>query len=322
MLVLLLFFFFVVLVLIYKYKSFDKRNIPGLRPQPFYGNLWQTGIVNRKNSLANALQRFQQNYGDVFLFHYFSTPIIVFNTIEHVQDIYKNRHLLDRFDLFHTNATTVLPNSLLSVKNEEWKKHARVVEPLLKRSALTPHLDEIVKCTDALIEKWTLETSGDELQSDVIDQCQRLLMNIMLSVSYGEENQQRLVDTISECNKCSTWSIFNGLHVSLIGLYGNYVNPIYHTARRQLRSLLDCPRSDEAKCDTLLQSLIRSPLSVEEAIDEMLLINTGVDGVGTVLSWFIYYMSRYPAVQEKVKRELRLYASSVTNQFIDRKSVV
>ena len=308
----------VILVYIYKYNSSDEKSVPGLRPQLYYGNFLQTGIASHKNSMANALLKFQQDYGDIFQFHYFSTRIFVFNTVEHVQEIYKNRHLLERFDLFYKNGKTVLSSSLIGVKNDEWKRHARIVEPLLKRNALVQYRDQILKCTDELIEIWTRKTNSNNLQTEVINQCQQLLLKIMLSISYGEEDNERLMNALSECNKCSSWSIFNGLNAKLISSCIHYFSPKYHSARQQLQDLIDKPRTNGEQSKCLLQSLARSPLSSKELLDEMLLINTGVDGVSTTLSWFIYYMSRYPEVQGKIKSELRQYSAPLTNEIIDQ----
>ena len=315
---LLLILLILILVYIYKYNSSDAKNIPGLRPQLYYGNLLQTGIASHKNSMANALSKFQQDYGDIFQFHYFSSRVVVFNTVEDVQEIYKHRHLLDRFDLFYKNGETVLSRSLIGIKNDDWKRHARIVEPLLKRTALIQYCDQILKCTDELIEIWTKKTDHNNPQTEVINQCQQLLLKIMLSISYGEKNNKHLMDAISECNKCSSWSIFNGLNVKLISLCVNYFNPNYHSARRQLRDAVNKPHTNDGQSRTLLQSLVKSPLSSDELLDEMLLVNTGVDGVSTTLSWFIYYMSKHPNVQEKIKSELRQYSAPLTNEIIDQ----
>jgi cytochrome P450 len=242
----------------------------------------------------------------------------MFNTVEDVQEIYRHRHLLDRLELFYNNANAILPRSLIGIKNEEWKRHARIVEPLLKRSALTQYLDQILKYTDDLIEIWTRRTDNNKLQTEIIDQCQQLLLKIMLSISYGEENNKHLMNIISECNSFSTWSIFNGLHISLIRFYVNYVNPKYYYARRQLRNLINISPTNNEQPKTFLKSLVESSLSPDELLDEILMINTGVDGVSTTLSWFIYYMSKYPNVQEKIKLELRQHSARLTNEVIDQ----
>ena len=274
----------IIIKLIYRYLSFDNKNIPGLRPELFYGNLVQTGVEKGGTSLADALSKFQQTYGDVFQFYYFSDRIIVFNTVEDVQEIYRNRHLLDRFDLFYRNGRTTLPQSLISIRNDEWKSHARIVEPLLKRSAATQYFDQILKSTDELIDTWTNKVNANEVQTDVINQCHELLLRIMLSMSYGEENNEYLLDVIKKCNQWSAWSILNGLHVTLIRLYINYINRDYHRARQQIKNFINLSHTKNEQSKTFLQSLLRSSLSPDELLDEILLINTGVDGVAITIS--------------------------------------
>ena len=302
---LIIFLLSILFILISKYTYFDDRKIPGLRPQLFYGNLLQTGIANKKDSLANALAKFQQNYGDVFQFYNFSTRLLVFNTIEAVQEIYKN-------------ATTTLPRSLLGIRNDEWKRHARIIEPLVKRSALTQYFDQILRSTDQLIDTWTSQTKANQLQTNVINQCQQLLLKIMLTISYGEENNEYLMNVVNKCNQWSSWSIFNGLNVRLIHLYVKYINRDYQHARQQIRNLINGSRNNNERSNTLLQSLIRSPLSSDELLDEILMINIGVDDVSTALSWFIHYMTKYPNIQEKLQLEIRQHPGHFTNDLIDQ----
>ena len=309
---------FLILIWYCKSNYFDNKAIPGLRPQLFYGNLLQTGIISNKHSVASVLSTFQQTYSDIFQFYYYSNRIVIFNTVEHVQEIYRNRHLLDRFESFYENAKIVLPKCMLSIKNEEWKRHARIIEPLLKRTALIQYFDRILNCTDQLIEIWRKESDKKKVHTEVINQCQQLLMEIMSSISYGEKDGKHLTNAITECNTCSSWSIFNGLYVTLIKLYINYCQPNYNRARQRIRNLINTAQANSNEPNTLLQSLLRSPLSSDEVLNEMLMINTGVEGVSTTLSWFIYYMSKYPRVQEKIKLELRQYSTLPPNELVDQ----
>ncbi|CAF1132871.1 unnamed protein product, partial [Didymodactylos carnosus] len=64
-------------------------------------------------------------------------------------------------------------------------------------------------------------------------------------------------------------------------------------------------------------------LTCEELLDEILLsIVAGFETTSTVLAWFIFHMSKYPAIQEKIKEELKLHnvtkKTSLTNELLDK----
>ncbi|CAF4002560.1 unnamed protein product, partial [Didymodactylos carnosus] len=51
---------------------------------------------------------------------------------------------------------------------------------------------------------------------------------------------------------------------------------------------------------------ISSGLTQEEIFDEVLMaITAGTETTAKVLAWFIFYMSKYPRVQQRIRQELK-----------------
>jgi hypothetical protein len=84
-----------------KYAYFVLRGpIPGIPPQFFVGNLLQTGILWRDQSMTDVFYKLQDKFGDVFQFFYCHIRLIVISSFEDVNHIYAHRHIYEQSDIF------------------------------------------------------------------------------------------------------------------------------------------------------------------------------------------------------------------------------
>jgi hypothetical protein len=116
---LLLTFIFVVLFSLilyyyvkYAYFSFDGP-LPGIPPQILFGNVLQTGILGRGETLPTVFRQLQAKFGDVFQFWLGPTRVIVVSGLEDVQHIFAHRHVYDQGGSFINKYSIINPNALI-----------------------------------------------------------------------------------------------------------------------------------------------------------------------------------------------------------------
>jgi hypothetical protein len=101
-----------------KYVYFTLRGpIPGIPPQFFFGNLLQTGIIWRGESISHACLKLKAKFSDVFQFWFSSTRFIVVSSLEDVQHIFADRHVYGPADLFTQKLSLVNPSEIACLKD-------------------------------------------------------------------------------------------------------------------------------------------------------------------------------------------------------------
>jgi hypothetical protein len=116
---LLLTFVFIVLFAIvlyyyvkHTYFSFH-GSLPGTPPQLLFGNVLQTGILWRGETLPTVFRQFQAKFGDVFQFWLGTVRVIVVCCLEDVQHIFAHRHVYDQGGPFINKYSFINPNALI-----------------------------------------------------------------------------------------------------------------------------------------------------------------------------------------------------------------
>ena len=73
-------------------------------------------------------------------------------------------------------------------RGERWKRHARVVLPMLKRAKIAQYVDTIVACTDRFIETQLIKDNGGK--NDLIAKCQAFLLSIIVSIAFDSDSKK------------------------------------------------------------------------------------------------------------------------------------
>ncbi|CAF1386656.1 unnamed protein product [Didymodactylos carnosus] len=306
-----------------------KGPVPGLQPQFFFGNLLQTGILSGK-PLFQVWSAFQQKYGDVFQWYFGQQRVLLFNRIEHAQYILGNRQLYDLSVLTEKTFGLLFPRSLLAIKGSMWKRHARVMLPMLKKAKIVPYLQTIVDCIDNLIQKWRDE-SQNHLYTNIVNDAQDSLLNVIGIIAFDYDlKNSTMVHAFNDVISVSTTLIllgglpefmgrlylrFNSKYQRGLQLLRQHINDIIKQEQQRIKNngtenrrknLVSLLVSSLVEDNEILNDDSKQGLTRDELFDEVFLsVLGGFETSATTISWFIYYMSKYPDIQQRIKQELR-----------------
>ncbi|CAF2583954.1 unnamed protein product [Rotaria sp. Silwood2] len=209
-----------------------------------------------------------------------------------------------------------------------WKRHVRVLSPMFKRAKIIGHLDTIVECADRFIDR---NLDPDQVHRDLVPRCQSLTMNIIGLIGFDHDFDVQ----VNLCIKKAFQDFL--LHVVLLmttpwvprWLAKIYLkcNWKYQRAYRLILELAEKlveeeqnkqSEKEDERPKNLIASLVSSlneqanneqvpsGITRAEMFDEILtMILAGYETTSTVLSWFIFFASKNPQVQQRMKDELR-----------------
>jgi cytochrome P450 len=349
--VVLLIIFVITVYYYYKFYCTAVKNdtrVPGPKPEWFFGNLRNTGVTSGR-TLHEVFKIFQRKYGDSFSLWLGPYYTIVISSLENVQHVLKDRQTYD----ISTNTTktfgVLFPNGLIALRGDDWKRHARFMLPMFKRAKVLPYLDTISTCIDRFIDERFVERDR-QIHSDLVVQCQNFLLNIIALIAFdydlGSSTQTGEFDLRKAFNDFvnygSQFILLTGIPIWL-GKLILAVNWKYQRALRIMKHYVMNIITEEQKRQqdesissnrpkNLIASLVSSVknestttkafLTPEEVFDEVSMsVLAGFETTSAALSWFIFYMSKYPDVQKKIKDELQekhlFYDTPLTQDLLD-----
>lgn len=306
--------------------------LPGLRPQWLFGSLKNTGITSGRLAFHEVLASMKATYGDAFSFWFGPHYGIVLSRIEHVQYVLANRQIYDQADITSSAFAAMCPSGLIALRGDRWKHHARFILPMFRRSRVVCHVGCIVSYVDHWIDK-QLSANDRRIHADLVNQCQRLFLNIIARVAFDYDLEAatapgyNLHEAFSDFVHYANQFVLMGGIPKWLGHLILMVHVKFQRARRIVKHhILDIIArerkrqqqisSECSKPQSLVAALVaavkeessstRLALTSNELFDEISLsVIAGFETGATVLSWFIFYMSKYPHVQERIKEELR-----------------
>ncbi|CAM4888671.1 unnamed protein product [Rotaria socialis] len=205
---------------------------------------------------------------------------------------------------------------------------------------------------DKFISNWKTYNGPHYLNSKIVEETQSLSFDILMALLLSDKdlhevyiNRQQVLSsalqTVSDINYSAlSLSIFlpscllrmylrfNRKYQKAQNIWREFINDIINRELDRLRqiekhertnliaSVVASLQTDEAKemkkREEEKQAFFLG-LSREELFQEILsIIEAGTDPPATAISWWIYYMSKYPVVQEKIKQELM--ANGITKE--------
>jgi len=331
----LLIIFLITVYYYYKFSCTVVKNcnrLPGLKPEWIIGNLRNAGIISGL-ALHEVYDVFKQKYGDAFSFWLGPYHTIVLSRIEYCQHVLMDRQTYDMATLITKTFGILFPNGLISLRGEAWKRHARFVLPMFKRAKILPYLDTISTCIDRFIDEQFVKQDG-KIHTDLVIQCQNVLLNIIALIGFDYDlESSSLTDGFSLRKALNDFVYYGNQFVLKTGIpfwLGKLILLVHWKYQRALRTIkhyvINIITEEEERQQTefissnrpqnIIASLVSSVkndssstkpfLTAEEVFDEVsLIILAGFETTSTVLSWFIFYMSKYPEVQQKIKDELK-----------------
>ncbi|CAF4423388.1 unnamed protein product, partial [Rotaria sp. Silwood2] len=323
--------FVIVIILLYIYlkRSYSPSpdDLPGVKPHIFFGNLINSGILTAESTFHEMMLDYQRRFGDKFQFWFGSHRCFIFCRIDHAQTIFANRHSFEQSPFILPNFDLFCPNGITILTGARWKRHVRVLSPMFKRRNIIGHLDTIVECADRFIDR---NLDPGQIHRDLVSRCQSLTMNIIGLIGFDQD-----FDVQVNLHIKKAFQDFM-LHVVLLmttpcvprWLAKIYLkcNWKYQRAYRLILELAEKLVEEEqnkqsekenGRPKNLVASLVSSlneqandeqvPSGIRRAemFDEILtMIVTGYETTSTVLSWFIFFASKNPQVQQQMKEEL------------------
>lgn len=330
----------VAITLLYIYlKRHYSRSItdpPGEEPHIFFGNLIQTGLLSGEKAPHEMLIDYQRRFGDKFMLWFSHHPCPVFCLREQAQAIISDRHTFEQSQLFLPNCDLLCQNAIFLLTGPKWKRHIRVMSSIFKRAKITHYLDTIVECTDRFIDQ---HLHHNQVHTDLKRHCQSLLVNIMGFIAFNFDFDSALDVPLQNALENFNFQItlvtmlpwmprcLLKLYLKLNWKYQRSRQLFHELAENILQNELDYSHTAEDRPSKNLiaafasslneqadNSNVSSGLTRAEILDEILTIAiAGYDTTSTALCWFIFYMSKYPHVQERIKQELREHQLLMTS---------
>lgn len=332
------------LLLVYYYlKSvyFTLRGpIPGIEPHFFFGNAIQLDLVSRQPApLPDTLFRLKEKFGDTYQIWFGANRFIMINNLKDVQHIFSHRNIYDQGDIFVNQFRIVNPKGIICLKGAEFKRHATFTGPLFRRAKILIHLNTILDCTDKLLNRWrTNYTDPKAIHFNMIEQSQQLLMAVFgyVAFDYDLQTLDGQEDRPNELTQ-AFYYLLNATQILLaLPIYMGKIFISLNFRAQRARKVIDryltnmieqelqsAPEmSEQRKRTSLIASLVTSlqeneqiemnksedekkGLSKYEVMCEMLaFLGAGYGTTSTSLSWFIFFMSKHPEIQKKIKAEL------------------
>ncbi|CAF1245527.1 unnamed protein product [Rotaria sordida] len=327
-----------------KWKYYTLRgSIPGLKPEFLFGNLRQLGVIGPNRELIDTYthggEKMQQKFGDIFQYWIGENHFYVFCRVEHAEQIYVDRSRFDRAEMRLRTFGLIAENFIISLIGPKYKRHAKVILPMLKKNKFLSQIPIIINCVDQLIHVWKIryENKDDIICTCLVNDNQHLMLDtfILLTFDYDLGNLKYLAKEATRFNpnekyEPSDFSLaltiwldalkritMNGMPY-IVNYYLLKFDRKYQNALKQLENQVEkiiskyqIEMNPTDKPTNLVASLVSS-LQKDETlertkneIERIGLILAGYDTTATILVWFIYYVSKNPAIQQKIKEELK-----------------
>ncbi|CAF0891465.1 unnamed protein product [Didymodactylos carnosus] len=230
-----------------------------------------------------------------------------------------------------------MPSGLLAIKGPKHKRHVRYMLPMLKKSKVVAHLSTIIDCSDRLIRLWR-NKEEKTLNENIVGDSKHLLLDIIGFIAFdydlqtiesAEKEKKEFTKALDMMISAHTTIVASGFLPYRVLQWWLKWNPSYQRAIETVRQIAnkiiekEADQSADTKPKNMITLLVSSlqeneqeeakkpeeekqGLSRAELLDEILVsFAAGFETTSTALSWAIFYLSKHPYVQDKIKQELR-----------------
>lgn len=175
--------------------------VRGLPPEFLFGNLRQLGIVNSQRQLLDSYihgcEKLRDRFGDVFQFWMGANHCYVFCRPEHLEEIYNDRHRFERADIRTKTFGLIAENMIINLTGWKYKRHAKVVLPMLRKARFRSQTSLIVDCADQLVEIWRIRLNKSKKElicTSLVSDLQQLMLDTftLLTFDYDFGNLKHL----------------------------------------------------------------------------------------------------------------------------------
>jgi cytochrome P450 len=241
--------------------------------------------------------------------------------------IFADRFTFDHSSINLPNFDLICPHGLAVLGGDKWKRHIRVLQPMFKRANMVGHLETIVRYADHFIDR---NLHPDQIHRKLLASCQLLTMNILGFIGFGYDLDldvdspiriafnnfnfyASLLTTIPWVPRCLARIYFkcNWKYQRNYRLICELIEKVVEQEEEK-QNVIENQRPENFIA-SLVSSLnekandahVSSGLTRSEIFDEVFMsIVNGYDATAAAIAWFIFYVSKNPEVQQRIKDEL------------------
>ncbi len=292
------------------------EDLPSPKTLPFLGNAHQIKL----NHLHNQLENWMHEHGDMYSMKLMNKRVVVIGDESLANEILKNRpHLFRRAKKLDNVLRELGVNGVFNSEGENWKKQRRITSQALNQQHLNNFFPQLLEVTNRFINTWSQKTANgeglilpDEFMRYTVD------TTTLLAFGYDGNTIESKDDVIQEHLEKIFPAAFRRINAPFP--YWKYfktkadkeVEASFEVIRQFIDEIIDKARAAKnkelTKASNFLEALIASSKDNELSNDEIFgnvltMLLAGEDTTANTMAWMVYFMDRYPDVQEKMHKE-------------------
>lgn len=304
------------------YSLVSHVNLPGPKPFPFIGNLYEA--VYKYDGLHNAFMAYDKKYGKVYKLFLGRDPIIVVTDLEIIKRI-----LVTDFDKFRNRPEVLAGNppldkGLFGARDGDWKRIRSILTPTFSASKLKEIVPIIEEAVNVLRPKFD-SLAKDDKSVDVSTPFGQFSLDVILTAGFGLKTDIQTKPDPELVDKILTVFSVPTFHraISMFPFFRQvrkifHLSPIQHVPyfAKMAKSVLDLRRSGSLGRRDLVQLMLEveqragnnnevRKLTDEEIIGQSIVFFVaGSETTGATLAFTAYYLAHHPDIQDKLLREI------------------
>ena len=306
------------------------KDLNGPSSIPVIGNLHQISPSKMQFNLENWADEF----GPIYRIKVGPIRMVVLSDTEAILQLYEARpHQVGRLKKLKDLSAQVGVRGVFLRDGQEWIRQRYCVETALEQVCKESYRVKMMKCIDRLLEKWKQAADAGKALN-AIDDLTRLTLDVNAQLAFGDDfdelraSRPRLYATLDMvANKLLSrlyipipyWSIFSlpsdRKLKQMVAEFNQKLNMIIREAEAEVSSQKNGTKTDLPTY--FLQAVLTDESIQTRNFDRVDIFNNiasmlaeAYNTVPGVMSWCLYYLSKYPECIHKIRVETeRAYAS-------------
>jgi cytochrome P450 len=282
------------------------KSLPGPRGLPLIGSLLPLG-----RDPLGFLTESARTYGDVVAFRAGPLRIVQLNHPDAIEEVLVQRHRSVIKDFGTRDLIPVLGQGLLTGEGDHWRRHRKLLAPLLQRAKIGRYVGAFASQAERLAAK---ADGRRELNHDFMALAFDVVMEALFADDSGGSDVQRVgadVETlmVELSETIQSWVRFVPSWVPVPGR--RRVAAAIASLHSVAETLIERRRKARGQGDDLVSRLLDArdehgnALTPEHVRDEALtMLLAGHETTALALTYAVWLLARHPAIQERLHAEV------------------
>ncbi|MCF6253026.1 MAG: cytochrome P450 [Methylococcaceae bacterium] len=290
----------------------DVYDAPGPKGCPFVGSLPSLAW-----DLLGFFESITRKYGDIVLFKLGRKHIYLISHPKDIERLYageRKGQYTRKF--FHEAYKSAFGNGIFNSYGESWKKQREILQPYFQKRAIETWFPVIREETEHTIQQLAKKNGSEVLHAEqaILPLVQSIMSRILFGKSLEDEDSQQAVMAINTVSQRTVVRsmlafIFNGV-LNRLPTPGNLkYQKALKTINQTINNLkLKAEREgDDKKC---LMNQLTPLFDPQELRDHLFtLFFAGQDTTVNAIAFTLYYLGKYPDIQQQARKEVELMMS-------------